>query len=113
MGLRLAGAPVSVLGLPDRLSRPVTPGTIQVAGGQLLVLGVGCGTMGGYPQVAQVISVDLARVGQLREGDLVRFRRIGLDEARALDREKRERMRALGSRLTALANDAPPSLAPH
>lgn len=113
MGLRLAGAPVSVLGLPDRLSRPVTPGTIQVAGGQLLVLGVGCGTMGGYPQVAQVISADLARVGQLREGDLVRFRRIGLDEARALDREKRERMRALGSRLTALANDGPPSLAPH
>ena len=81
MGLRLQGDPVEVSSPPDRLSAPVAPGAIQIAGGQLIVLGVACGTMGGYPHVAQLISADLDRLGQLRPGDAITFRRVALGEA--------------------------------
>ena len=68
------GRPSSSRRSRDRLSAPVAPGAIQVAGGQLIILGVACGTMGGYPHVAHVISADLDRVGQLCPGDQVVFR---------------------------------------
>ena len=41
--------------------------------------------MGGYPHLAQVISADIDRLGQLRPGDPVRFRRVEVAEARAID----------------------------
>ena len=89
MGLRLQGDPVSVTSPPERLSTPVAPGAIQVAGGQLIVLGVACGTMGGYPHVAHVVSVDLDRLGQLKPGDVVQFRRVSLEQAHRLDQDNR------------------------
>lgn len=105
MGLRLAGAPVAVAPTPERLSAPVTPGTVQAAGGGLLVLGVACGTMGGYPHVAQVIAADLDRLGRLRPGDAAAFRVVALAEARRLDREAREALRARASRIRWAARD--------
>jgi antagonist of KipI len=104
MGLRLQGDPLEVSSPPDRLSAPVAPGTIQVAGGQLIVLGVVCGTMGGYPHVAQVISSDLDRLGQLRPGDCLTFRAVTLEEARHADRTARAQQRALTQRLALVAN---------
>ncbi len=85
MGLRLEGVPVVVASNPERLSTPVAPGAIQVAGGQLIVLGVNCGTLGGYPHVAHVISADLDRLGQLSPGDEIDFRRVTIQDARRLD----------------------------
>lgn len=105
MGLRLEGTPVEVNSEPDRLSAPVAPGAIQVAGGQLIILGVAGGTMGGYPHVAHVISADLDRVGQLRPRDPVRFRRVTVAEARDLDRASRQAHHALLLRLGSLARD--------
>jgi antagonist of KipI len=107
MGLRLEGEPVRVVHAPDRLSTPVAPGTIQVAGGQLIVLGVACGTMGGYPHIAQVISADLKRVAQLKPGDLIAFQLVALAEARMLDSESRSRHKALVNRLRLLIGDEP------
>ncbi len=89
MGLRLDGPPVSVETNPTRLSAPVAPGAIQVAGGRPILLGVAGGTMGGYPHVAHVISADLDRIGQARPGDTLRFQRIGLEDARMIDRARR------------------------
>jgi biotin-dependent carboxylase-like uncharacterized protein len=89
MGLRLEGPPIAIAAPPDRLSTPVAPGTLQVAGGQLIVLGVACGTMGGYPVVGHVIAADLDRLGQLRPGNSVAFRTVSVDEARSLDRAMR------------------------
>jgi 5-oxoprolinase (ATP-hydrolysing) subunit C len=86
MGLRLEGAPLAATSAPSRLSTPVAPGAIQVAGGQLIILGVACGTMGGYPHVAHVVSADLNRLGQLRSGDMLTFCPVPLEEARSLDR---------------------------
>ena len=106
IGLRLQGDPVSVTSQPGRLSTPVAPGAIQVAGGQLIVLGVACGTMGGYPHVAHVISADLDRLGQLRPGDTLTFCLVTLDEARALDRAARQARGVLLHRLATLVDGA-------
>jgi antagonist of KipI len=96
VGLRLEGPEIAVDPDPVRLSAPVAPGAIQVAGGQLLVLGVAGGTLGGYPHVAQVVTTDLDLLGQLRPGDEVGFETTSLEAARARARRDRE---ALSSRL--------------
>jgi biotin-dependent carboxylase-like uncharacterized protein len=105
MGLRLEGDPVAIGSPPGRLSAPVAPGAVQVAGGQLIVLGVAGGTMGGYPHVAHVISADLDRLGQLRPGDVIGFRRVTLDEARRADEAMRQVLKALLSRVATAAQD--------
>jgi biotin-dependent carboxylase-like uncharacterized protein len=105
MGLRLEGEPVAVSAPPGRLSTPVAAGAVQVAGGQLIVLGVAGGTMGGYPHVAHVISADLDRLGQLRPGDGIRFRRVGLDEARRADADMRRLRRIHLDRIATAARD--------
>ena len=104
-GLRLEGPPVHVAAPPDRLSAPVTPGAVQVAGGQLIILGVASGTMGGYPHVAHIISADLDRLGQLCPGVHVKLERITLEHARDLDRVSRLAQRARSIRLASLAQD--------
>jgi biotin-dependent carboxylase-like uncharacterized protein len=105
MGLRLEGDPVAITSPPGRLSAPVAPGAVQVAGGQLIVLGVAGGTMGGYPHVAHVISADLDRLGQLRPGDVIRFRRVTLDEARRADDAMRQALKVLFNRVSTAAQD--------
>ncbi|MEY2881435.1 MAG: KipI antagonist [Verrucomicrobiota bacterium] len=94
MGVRLAGATL-VRRTPRELpSAVVVPGTVQVPpDGQPIILGADAGTLGGYPQLAHVIAVDLPLVAQLRPGDTVRFREVALAEAHAL---AHTRERALG-----------------
>jgi biotin-dependent carboxylase-like uncharacterized protein len=103
MGLRLEGEPVAIVSPPDRLSAPVAPGAVQVAGGQLIVLGVACGTMGGYPHVAHVISADLDRLGP---GDAIAFQRVTLDDARRVDDEMHLARQTLLNRVMTAAQDA-------
>ncbi len=100
MGLRLEGDPISIAAAPDRLSTPVAPGALQVAGGQIIILGIACGTMGGYPHVGHVISADLDRLGQLKPGDAMVFRLVTLENARNADQESRRQRRALLGRIT-------------
>ena len=104
MGVRLDGPPCDVRDDHERLSTPVSPGAVQMAGGIPLVLGVACGTMGGYPHVAQVISADFAKLAQTRPGDSIRFERISLTEARILNLTWRSalRNRCLAIRAAAL-----------
>ncbi len=92
MGLTLGGPTIDLAGPADRVSAPVAPGAVQVAGGRAIVLGVAGGTMGGYPHVAHVISADLDRLGQLRPGDTLNFLRVEVEVARRLDRARREAM---------------------
>ena len=104
-GLRLESEPVTVVVNPDRLSTPVAPGAIQVAGGQLIILGVACGTMGGYPHVAHLISADLDRLGQLKAGNQLTFQRVTIEEVRSLHLEWLTRQRSLIARVGMLAAD--------
>ena len=105
MGLRLEGQSIAIATEPDRLSTPVAPGAIQVAGGQILILGVACGTMGGYPHLAHVISADIDRLGQLCPRNQIRFELVSLANARSLDQTKRQAHRALVTRVTSIARE--------
>ena len=89
MGLRLEGPAIEASSPADRISAPVAAGAVQLAGGLPIVLGVAGGTMGGYLHLAHVVTADLDRIGQLRPGDPLRFRRIGVEEARRVDRAGR------------------------
>jgi antagonist of KipI len=53
-------------------------------GGSPIILFVEQQTTGGYPKIANVISADLHRIGQLRPRDEVRFEQVTFDQARAL-----------------------------
>jgi allophanate hydrolase subunit 2 len=113
MGLRIEGPALAMQVPSEPVSKPVGPGSIQVAGGQMLVLGVACGTMGGYPHVAHVISADLARIGQVRDGDRLLFRRVALEEARAIARRERSRNAVRNRLFAALATDPPDGPRPY
>jgi antagonist of KipI len=52
-------------------------------------------TVGGYTKVAQVISVDLPLLGQMKPGDKIKFKEVSLDTAQALMIEQAERMRGI------------------
>jgi biotin-dependent carboxylase-like uncharacterized protein len=99
MGLRLEGPAPPVAVAAERLSTPVAPGTIQVVQGGLIVLGVACGTMGGYPQIGQVISADLDRLAQARPGTSLRFRTVDLADARRIDADARRERADWGLRM--------------
>jgi len=85
MGVRLQGEGLVRRTGGELASLPVAPGTIQVPpDGQPIVLLADAQTIGGYPHLAHVATVDLPLLAQLRPGDTVRFHRIDLAEARAL-----------------------------
>jgi antagonist of KipI len=103
MGLRLEGEPLPVTGR-EMVSEPVCPGTVQVTrDGQCIVLGVDGQTIGGYPKIAHVIAADLDRLGQLRPGSRVQFRRVELGEAEAIYQRKQAELAAWIVRLTTAA----------
>ena len=85
MGVRLLGQSLKRRETTELISWPVAPGTVQVPpDGQPIVLMADAQTIGGYPQVAHVISVDLPVMAQLRPGDEVSFVRIELAQAHEL-----------------------------
>ncbi|MEO6874013.1 MAG: biotin-dependent carboxyltransferase family protein [Opitutaceae bacterium] len=86
MGLRLGGSKLMRIGGAGELvSTAVTSGTIQVPpDGQPIVLMADAQTLGGYPQVAHVISVDQPLIAQLRPGDRLKFAEVPLEEAHRL-----------------------------
>jgi antagonist of KipI len=92
MGVRLDGPRLERGSQADLLSEAVAPGTIQVPpSGKPILLLNDCQTIGGYPKLAHVITVDLGIAAQLRPGDMVRFREASLADAhRALIERERD-----------------------
>jgi KipI family sensor histidine kinase inhibitor len=76
MGLRLNGdQPFTVPGGGEGWSRPVVPGTVQLPPDGLPIVLMGEGqTIGGYAQLGQVASLDLAKLAQARPGAEIVFR---------------------------------------
>ncbi len=92
MGYRLEGVRLSDR-IPAALpSEPLCPGAIQVtAAGQPIVLMADAPTVGGYPVIAVVCSVDLPVVAQRGIGERVRFRSVSPEAAQdALARARGE-----------------------
>ena len=84
MGLRLIGPALTRTVDRELLTEGVSLGAIQVPqSGQPIILFVEHQTTGGYPKIANVISADFHRLGQLRPRDEVRFESVSFD--RALD----------------------------
>jgi antagonist of KipI len=82
MGIRLAGLPMKHNNGADVLSYPLAPGTIQVPGdGQAVIMLSDSQTVGGYRQIANIITADLYKAGQLKPGDSIRFNIITHEEA--------------------------------
>ncbi|KUJ84530.1 allophanate hydrolase [Microbulbifer flavimaris] len=90
MGVRLTGATLGQV--PGNLvSEAVCPGAVQVpSNGQPIVLMRDCQTIGGYPKIGHVYSVDLDWLAQARPGSRVRFELGSLAESQALLREQRQ-----------------------
>ena len=89
MAIRLQGPDLPRHDRRDLLSEAVAPGTVQVPpnGKPILLLG-DCQTIGGYPKIAHVITVDLPIAAQLWPGDPVRFFEVSLEDAQELLRRR-------------------------
>lgn len=81
MGYRLQGPALTHAGNSNIISDGTVDGSIQVAGGQPIVLMRDRGTTGGYPKIATIISADLGRFAQTRPRHALRFAAIGVDAA--------------------------------
>ncbi len=98
MGIRFEGPTIDHAqsvdaGGADIISDGIAPGAIQVPGAGLpIVLLADRQTVGGYPKIATVASVDLPRLGRLLPGQTVRFAAITVEEAEALRRDQEARL---------------------
>jgi antagonist of KipI len=85
MGLRLEGGQMTPGYAQELVSEAVAPGTIQLPrDGAPVVLLADCQTIGGYPKIAHVITVDFGQAAQLQPLDEVRFQLTELQAARDL-----------------------------
>jgi biotin-dependent carboxylase-like uncharacterized protein len=81
MGYRLSGQKISC-DIDDILSEGICHGAVQIpADGQPIVLMNDRQTIGGYPKIGAVSSVDTAKLGQLHQGCKVRFEPISMEQA--------------------------------
>ena len=95
VGLRLDGPRLTVSSDGRMPSAGVIPGTIQCPeDGAPYALAVDCGTVGGYPRIAQIARADRHVLGQLRPGDHLRLLRRSADEAVAVLHAKIDYWRA-------------------
>lgn len=91
MAARLDGLDLVRHDSSDLLSEAVATGTLQVPpDGKPILLLSDCQTIGGYPKIAHVITVDLPIAAQLWPGDLVRFHEVSLADAQGLLCEREE-----------------------
>ncbi len=93
MGVRFDSPDLKRQDNVDLTSEAVAPGTIQIppSGKPILLLG-DCQTIGGYPKIAHVITVDLGIAAQLRAGDQVRFSEVLLADAHRLLVEREQQL---------------------
>lgn len=93
MGYRLSGEKIEHANGADIISSGIVTGAIQVPGhGEPIIMMSDHQTVGGYTKVAQVISVDLPLLGQMKPGDKIKFKEVSLDTAQTLMIEQAERM---------------------
>lgn len=88
MGARLTGPPLELETPREMISQPVACGTIQVPpDGQPIILLAERQTLGGYPQIGHVISVDLPQLARAWPGTRVTFREVSWQEAQRLKQQ--------------------------
>lgn len=82
MGFQLAGPHLSTIEPKSYLSSGVTKGTMQLLpSGQIIILMADHQTIGGYPNLGQIILVDLPRLAQMAHQTPIHFRLCNLTTA--------------------------------
>ncbi|WP_050614926.1 5-oxoprolinase subunit C family protein [Bacillus testis] len=85
MGYRLNGSILSLKENKELISEGVSYGSIQVpSDGNPIILLADRQTIGGYPKIAQIASVDFSVIAQKRPGEKVYFEEISHEEAQRL-----------------------------
>ena len=85
MGMRLEGLKIENIVNTNIKSEGLLKGVIQVpADGNPIIMMSDHGTIGGYPKIGVVASVDYDRLVQLSPGSKIKFRRIELSDAETL-----------------------------
>lgn len=80
----------------NMFSTAVVPGTIQIPPNDApAILMADAQTTGGFPRIAQVISVDLPKIAQAKTAQLLQFRLVNIDEANRLLFERAALLRQL------------------
>jgi antagonist of KipI len=96
MGYRLEGPVLRTEDSFELISEAVSHGTIQVSkDGNPIILLADRQTTGGYPKIAQVATVDLPLIAQLKPGEKIRFKEITLKEAEQLYLKQERQMKQL------------------
>lgn len=96
MAAPLDGPAIPIAKAGQLISEPVLPGTIQLPGnGRPIILLADAQTVGGYPRIAHVAQVDLARLAQRQPGALIRFESISIEWAQRIWCWRRERLTRL------------------
>jgi urea carboxylase len=85
-------------------------GTIDFTGDMPILLGPDGPSLGGFVCPATIVQAELWKLGQLKAGDLVHFRRISLAQAEAMEKEQDEFLLELQKPLPHLPNE--PALEP-
>ena len=85
MGMRLEGVKLENTVNKNIKSEGITKGSIQVPGdGQPIILLSDHPTIGGYPKIGVVASVDYDRLVQMSPGSKIKFKEINLSDAETL-----------------------------
>ena len=85
MGIRVEGETIDTVKNDEVLTEGIPIGAVQIpANGQPIISFVDHQTTGGYPKIANVITADLCKVGQLKYQDEFRFEVVSMEEAESL-----------------------------
>lgn len=81
MACKLKGEPISC-DINGIISEGISFGAIQIPNdGQIIILLKDRQTIGGYPKIGTVLSIDCFRLSQAREGTKIKFEEISLEKA--------------------------------
>ena len=85
MGIRVKGEKINTVKNDEVLTEGIPIGAVQVpTNGQPIISFVDHQTTGGYPKIANVITADLCKVGQLKYQDEFQFQLVSMEEAESL-----------------------------
>lgn len=96
MGYRLSGTVLKLTEHLELISEAVALGTVQVPpDGNPIILLADRQTAGGYPKIAQVATVDIPRIAQVKPGSKLTFTRISVEAAEQLYLQKEQGIETL------------------
>ena len=102
MGMRLDGDQLMQIDNADIASDGIVTGSIQVPGdGMPIILLADHQTTGGYTKIATVIQADIPALSSRKQGQIVRFTAVSVDEAETLSRQAEDQFQAMLKQMVA------------